>query len=840
MTRTTIHSDYIPDNAITGVKIAENSITAREIATNAITTLYVADDSVTADKLANSINTDIATGVAALPKAGGTMTGALSINSGTANTGLAITSTDTASWLTMTDPTATLFFGNTGGEFALYTADVEALRVDVNGNVGIGTNNPTNSTNYNTLDIRGTNGGQIIAGRGAYQDFFMYTNTSAANIGSLNDLAFKAGTTGGMTTPSLYLKDGGNVGIGTASPTTNNLLHIKKAGFTRAAIEATGNNQSGLKIIRSSSDYDTNWEVYSPSNSTSLRFYGGGDRLTLLTNGNVGIGTTSPSQKLDVAGNLKLSDGYLEFDKPNVKGFRFLQNDAGNDLSIQLGDTSNANYVTKFNINTSGNATFAGAINNFKLMDLGNASLLITHPDRGTGNISTATHNTGFGYAAFNALTEGDYNVALGVEALSELTTGDYNTAVGTYSLGTTQTGNYNTGIGYGSLLGVATGDGNTAMGMYALRKNTSGSGNVAIGWDASIENLTGSLNVAIGKLALTSNTSGTQNVAVGTNALSTAATRNGNVAVGFQAAQDIDTSGVVAIGFQALMNSGSGYDTVAIGTNAMYSNSSGNSNVAVGFNALYANQNGNQNVAVGNGALDTLQSGSSNVGIGRAAGTNVLDGLYNVIVGADSGGSVTSGAKNTIVGWAAGSTLQTGTDNVCIGRGTRTSATNSDNQIVMGDSVTSAGNNTFTIGKDGTDSAIAFGANSVTAPSDVRLKEDIQDEEVGLDFINDLRPVTFLWKKEKDIPSEMNAYKEGSEERTMNGKYNHGFIAQEVKATIDSHDLKEGFDMWQEDELDGRQRVAPSAIMSVMVKALQEADAKIESLTARLDNAGL
>ena len=86
------------------------------------------------------------------------------------------------------------------------------------GNVGIGTTSPTNSTDYNTLDIRGTNGGQIIAGRGAYQDFFMYTNTSAANIGALNDLAFKAGTTGSMSTPSLYLKDGGNVGIGTASP----------------------------------------------------------------------------------------------------------------------------------------------------------------------------------------------------------------------------------------------------------------------------------------------------------------------------------------------------------------------------------------------------------------------------------------------------------------------------------------------------------------------------------------------------------------------------------------------------------------------------------------------
>ena len=35
----------------------------------------IADDAVTADKLANSINTDIAKGPAALPKSGGTMTG---------------------------------------------------------------------------------------------------------------------------------------------------------------------------------------------------------------------------------------------------------------------------------------------------------------------------------------------------------------------------------------------------------------------------------------------------------------------------------------------------------------------------------------------------------------------------------------------------------------------------------------------------------------------------------------------------------------------------------------------------------------------------------------------
>ena len=45
-----------------------------------------------------------------------------------------------------------------------------------------------------------------------------------------------------------------------------------------------------------------------------------------------------------------------------------------------------------------------------------------------------------------------------------------------------------------------------------------------------------------------------------------------------------------------------------------------------------------------------------------------------------------------------------------------------------------------------------------------------------------------------------------------MNGKYNHGFIAQEVKEVIDNYNLKEGFEMWQEDEADGRQRSCTSS----------------------------
>ena len=80
-----------------------------------------------------------------------------------------------------------------------------------------------------------------------------------------------------------------------------------------------------------------------------------------------------------------------------------------------------------------------------------------------------------------------------------------------------------------------------------------------------------------------------------------------------------------------------------------------------------------------------------------------------------------------------------------------------------------------------------------------------------------------------------MKAYKEGSEERTMNGKYNHGFIAQEVKEVIDNHNLKEGFDMWTEDEADGRQRVAPASLMPLMVKALQELSTQVKELKTEI-----
>jgi|APSaa5957512535_1039671.scaffolds.fasta_scaffold39308_2 hypothetical protein len=64
---------------------SSKNVTGSSIVDGTVETVDIADDAVTADKLANTINTDIALGVAALPKSGGTMTGPIRKDFGETN-----------------------------------------------------------------------------------------------------------------------------------------------------------------------------------------------------------------------------------------------------------------------------------------------------------------------------------------------------------------------------------------------------------------------------------------------------------------------------------------------------------------------------------------------------------------------------------------------------------------------------------------------------------------------------------------------------------------------------------------------------------------------------------
>jgi len=480
--------------------------------------------------------------------------------------------------------------------------------------------------------------------------------------------------------------------------------------------------------------------------------------------------------------------------------------------------------------NTSGEENVA--IGNDVLLDNSTGGNNVAVGSSALANNTTASNNVAIGRHALLTNTTGAENIAIGKGALDANTTASSNVGIGNNALGANTTGAESTAVGSGALDSNTTGGVSTAVGKAALGDNTTGEQCVAVGNYALGANTTANFNVAVGNNALDANTTGESNVAIGKDALGANTTANDNVAVGRNAlAANTTGANGVSIGNNSLAANTTGARNTAVGESALRANTTGQLNIAIGESALIANTTGNSNVAVGYQALDANTTAGGNTAIGTYAGTANTTGDSNTFFGYEAGDTVTTGTSNVAMGHRSMGTLTTGSSNTVVGQSANTSASGASSQIVLGQGVTGNADSSFCFGTGTSDSAIANGATSITAPSDIRLKEDIQDEEVGLDFINELRPVTFLWKKEKDIPSDMKAYKEGSEERTMNGKYNHGFVAQEVKEVIDKYELKEGFDMWSEDEVDGRQRIGESALIPMLVKSIQELSAEVEQL---------
>jgi hypothetical protein len=321
--------------------------------------------------------------------------------------------------------------------------------------------------------------------------------------------------------------------------------------------------------------------------------------------------------------------------------------------------------------------------------------------------------------------------------------------------------------------------------------------------------------NVAMGYVALSADTLGSKSTAIGRGALSnqnfTSATDSINTAVGFHAGHQVTT----------------GLANTLIGSNAGDSLTDADHNVAVGYLALATDTLGSKSVAIGRGAL-TAQNFTS--------ATNT----FNVAVGDLAGQQVTTGTQNSFLGGQAGDSITTGTQNTLLGYNTGVSAVDANGRIAIGVSVVTTSDQRITVGYGGNTASLELDGSDTSwaAASDERLKENVVSSTAGLSFINDLRPVTYNWKKAKDVPSDLPQYVEGSNEPCLGKTYGtelHGFIAQEVKAVIDNHpEVKEGQSLWQTDETTV-QTLAPAALIPMLVKAIQEQQALIESLTARI-----
>jgi len=347
-----------------------------------------------------------------------------------------------------------------------------------------------------------------------------------------------------------------------------------------------------------------------------------------------------------------------------------------------------------------------------------------------------------------------------------------------------------NTTVGSGALAsGSSSGGFNAAFGTNAMAVNTSGGNNSAFGYGAMAANTTGGLNTASGVNALTANTTGGSNTAYGVQALTANTTASNNTAVGYQAGYSNTTGG------------GNGGQNTFIGDSAGYSTTS-DQNTFVGRQSGYYVTSGRKNTVLGmyngnQGGLDIRTSSNYIVlsdGDGNPRG--IFNGSGQYLVNATS--PISSGQ----VGVIAGSS----------NNGLEVKVTNNGYAPFVG--YNSSGSLIFYADGGGTIHAVS---TSITAISDQKLKTNIKTIKYGLDTVNQLKPVTFDFIKNDLVNGET-------------GKL--GFIAQDVESVIPEL-VADGLN--KSENGTPYKTLNMGDMLPVLVKAVQELNAKVTALEAQL-----
>ena len=232
------------------------------------------------------------------------------------------------------------------------------------GNVGIGTTSPAHPLTVvqKIASIGGTNNAKTISIN--VNDSWGYLTTTAANfyinkgirvdtgeIGSYNeDLQLK---TGGNTRVAI-LNSNGNVGIGTTSPgakleVNGNIKLSSTAGQTATPSNiwlgndySNGTTRDKLKIYL----YNSGTEQYgfTVGNQSDIQYHSNQEhdfyvanslKVRINQSGNVGIGTTSPGEKLEVAGNILFNNSGEAW----IKGY-----DNYHSIKFRAGGTNKTEY----------------------------------------------------------------------------------------------------------------------------------------------------------------------------------------------------------------------------------------------------------------------------------------------------------------------------------------------------------------------------------------------------------------------------------------------------------------------------------------------------------------
>ena len=208
--------------------------------------------------------------------------------------------------------------GSTTGYYPVFTIDgigqaiwqsnvgSQRMKIDSSGNVGIGTSSPQAlldlySSGSTTLRLSGGSGGGASVSQ---IDFFRIGSNVTSSIVAIRDASNSSGAltfytaTSGTNSERMRIDSSGNVGIGTTAPA--NPLQV--VGAIRAGAGPTDATNASITMYNDGTGASI--EAFQGNNATVKR------NLWLNAyGGNVGVGTSSPGEKLTISGNTS-SDVY--------------------------------------------------------------------------------------------------------------------------------------------------------------------------------------------------------------------------------------------------------------------------------------------------------------------------------------------------------------------------------------------------------------------------------------------------------------------------------------------------------------------------------------------------
>ena len=231
--------------------------------------------------------------------------------------------------------------GHTSSDFQFISeSGGTVLHMNYDGNIGIGTTSPANLLSIeSTGQFAGMNIKSASSNGISYIDF---GDADDANIGGINydnstdTLQFRNGNAN-----HVFLKSDGKVGIGTTSPSA--VLTVdgttKTFGDSGITLKRTGSVTGEADII-----------LAGVSGSEALSFrVNDSEKFRVQNNGYFGIGTTSPSTKLEVNGDIGIgrSAGAYTFREVVGGGLRAgIHSNASNELLFKYGANTEGMRIT--------------------------------------------------------------------------------------------------------------------------------------------------------------------------------------------------------------------------------------------------------------------------------------------------------------------------------------------------------------------------------------------------------------------------------------------------------------------------------------------------------------